>query len=127
MSITEEELSDLKKKVFKQQYKYLVDNLGDPSRYLPYMIAADILDASHKEIIRSKVTGKDKASEFVDMLMGSEVTSAFDEFVEALLEERVQNHIARKLQQALQVEKEKANFPQTKATGKQKQLKRLLN
>ena len=123
MSITDEDMCELKKKVLKQQYRYLVDTLGDPSRYMPYMIAADILDISHKEVIRSKVTSKEKAGEFIDMLMNSEGASAFDEFVEALLEERVQSHIARKLQQALKVEKENANLPppgaQTNATGKE--------
>ena len=119
MSITDEDMSELKRKVLKQQYYYLVDTLGDPSRYFPYMIAADILDFDHKEIIRSKITSKEKAGEFIEILMKS--PSAFDEFVEALLEERVQSHIARKLQQALKVEKEKANLPpaaQTNATGK---------
>ena len=128
MSKTDEDMCELKKKVLKQQYQYLVNNLGDPSRYMPYMIAADIFDISHKEIIRSKVTSKDKAAEFIDMLMKSEVASAFDEFVEALLEERVQSHIARKLNQVLTVEKENANLPppgaQTNATG-EVQFKRL--
>lgn len=123
MSITDEDMCELKKRVLKQQYRYLVDTLGDPSRYMPYMIAAEILDVSHKETIRSKVTSKEKAGEFIDMLMNSEGASAFDEFVEALLEERVQSHIARKLQQALKLEKEKANPPppgaQTNATGRQ--------
>ena len=56
------------------------------------------------------------------MMMEREEACAFDDFVEALLEERVQSHIARKLQQALKFEKEHANFPpaaQTNATGKQ--------
>ena len=123
MSITDEDMIELKKKVLKQQYRYLVDTLGDPSRYMPYMIADDILDINHKEIIRSKVTSKEKAGEFIDMLMKSpEGASAFDVFVEALLEERVQSHIARKLQQALKVEKESANLPpaaQPNAIGKQ--------
>jgi len=121
MNVRDEDMNDLKKKVFKQQYNYLVQTLGDPSRYMPYMIAADILSMSDKEIIRSKITSKEKAEAFIDKLIGGEAASAFDEFVQALLEERVQSHIARKLQQALKFEKENSHFPpaaQTNATGK---------
>lgn len=121
MSIPDEDMNKLKGKVLKQQYKYLVETLGDPSRYMPYMIADDILNLSDKEIIRSKITSKEKAETFIDMLMQREEASAFDEFVEALLEERVQSHIARKLQQALKLEIENSNIPpaaQTNATGK---------
>lgn len=125
MSVSDEDKKELKKKVFKQQYKYLVDTLGDPSRYMPYMIAEDLLSFSDKEVVRSKVTSKEKAETFIDMLMkreeASEVAIAFDQFVEALLEERVQSHIARKLQQALKFEIENASSPpatQPNATGK---------
>lgn len=114
-------MNELKKKVFKQQYSYLVQTLGDPSRYMPYMIASDILNMTDKEIIRSKITSKEKAEAFIDMLMQREEASAFDEFVQALLEERVQSHIARKLQQALKFEKENTYFPpaeKTEITGK---------
>ena len=120
-NIPDEDMSKLKKKVLKQQYQYLVENLGDPSRYMPYMISDDILDFSDTETIRSIVTSKEKGGTFVRMLMEREEASAFDVFVEALLQERVQSHIARKLQQALRVEIENANFPpasQTNDAGK---------
>lgn len=121
MSIPDEVMKKIKKKVFNQQNKYLVETLGDPSRYFPYMVSADILNFSDKEHIRSKITSKEKAETFIDILMQREEASAFDEFVEALLEERVQSHIARRLQQALKVEIDKLNIPpaaQTNATGK---------
>ena len=121
VNIPDDDMNKLKKKVLKQQYQYLVENLGDPSRYMPYMISGDILDFSDAEIIRSEVTSKKKGGTFVKMLMDREAASAFDEFVEALLQERVQSHIARKLQQALRLEIEKANIPpapETNDTGK---------
>lgn len=122
MSIPDEVMKKLKKKVFNQQNKYLVETLGDPSRYFPYMVSADILNFSDKEHIRSKITSKEKAETFIDILMQREEASAFDEFVEALLEERVQSHIARRLQQALKVEIDKLNIPpaaQTNATDEE--------
>ena len=118
MSRTEEDDSELKKKVLKSQLPYLIQNLGDPSRYIPYMIANDVLDQSDKERIRAKVTSKEKAELFIDLLREREGASAFDEFVQALLEERVQSHIARRLQEELARERDNSLPQPLKAKGK---------
>ncbi|XP_065918124.1 uncharacterized protein [Dysidea avara] len=112
MSVREEDDSERKRKVLKSQLPYLIQNLGDPSRYIPYMIANDVLDKSDKERIRAKVTSKEKAELFIDLLREREGASAFDEFVQALLEERVQSHIARRLQEALARERDNS-LPQS--------------
>jgi len=118
MSRREEDDSELKKKVLKSQLPYLIQNLGDPSRYIPYMIANDVLDQSDKERIRAAVTSKEKAELFIDLLREREGASAFDEFVQALLEERVQSHIARRLQEELARERDNALPHLLKSTGK---------
>jgi len=127
MSVREEDDSELKKKVFKSQLPYLIQNLGDPSRYIPYLIANDVLDKCDKEEIRAQVTSKRKAELFIDKLIEREGASAFDEFVQALLEERVQSHIARRLQEALAYEREHSLPQSSKKTGKPYQVLMLLD
>jgi len=98
----------VKRKVLRNQLPYLRQSLGDPSRYIPYLVQGDILNVYDKELIRSRPTSKEKLETLLQLLVkeGKGNVSAFDIFVAALLEERVQSQVARELQRALAVEKE---------------------
>ena len=109
--------AEVKDKVLRDQLQYLRQTLGDPSRYLPYLEQGGVLDSQDKECIRSKATSKEKLESFLKLLVkGRKDISTFDVFVAALLEERVQSQVARKLNRT--VEYEKAAMKNIDATGK---------
>lgn len=98
---------EVKKKVLRDQLPYLQQSLGDPSRYIPYLEQADVLDRHDKESIRSKTTSKEKLETFLKLLTEERKdVCLFDVFVTALLEERVQSQVAMKLNRTLEYEKE---------------------
>ena len=92
---------EVKEKVLVEMSPYLYRNLGDPSRYIPHLMARHVLDVTDKDAIKAEETSQRKVKVFVDMLK-KKGACAFDEFVQVLLKERVESHIARKLQQELQ-------------------------
>lgn len=98
---------EAKKKVLRDQLPYLQKNLGDPSKYIPYLEKGGILDSHDKESIRSKASSKEKLEIFLKLLTKERKgVSAFDVFVAALLDKQVQSHIAERLQGELVYEKE---------------------
>ena len=99
--------AEVKKKVLRDQLPYLRQNLGDPSRYITYLVQGGLLDSCDTESIRSKATSKEKLEDFLKLLIKERNdASAFDVFVDALLEERVQSKVARRLRRTLEDEKE---------------------
>lgn len=108
--------AEVKDKVLRDQLQYLRQTLGDPSRYLPYLEQGGVLDSHDKASIRSKATSKEKLESFLELLLkGRKNVSTFDVFVAALLEERVQSQVARKLHRTL--EYEQAAMRNIDATG----------
>ena len=108
--------AEVKDKVLRDQLQYLRQTLGDPSRYLPYLEQGGVLDSHDKASIRSKPTSREKLESFLELLIqGRKNVSTFDVFVAALLEERVQSQVARKLHRTL--EYEKAAMRDIDATG----------
>jgi len=79
---------------------YLYRSLGDPTRYIPHLMARHVLDVTDKDAVKAEEMREKKVKVFVDMLK-KKGACAFDGLVEVLLEERVESHIARKLQQLI--------------------------
>ena len=107
---------EVKKKVLAEMSPYLYMSLGDPSRYIPHLMARHLLDVTDRDAIKAEDTSQRKVKVFVDMLK-KKGACAFDEFVEVLLEERVESHIARKLQQEFRNEQENALLWASECTG----------
>lgn len=102
---------ELKAEVFHNHIDFLSEELGDPKLYFPTLKARGVLDETDCEIIRSKVTSKEKADTFVEIVYKRESSTgepAFDVFVEVLLSEVVQAHIARVLLKAFAKRKPEA-------------------
>lgn len=98
---------EVKKKVLRDKLPYLRQNLGDPSRYIPYLVQGGVLDLTDKISITYKTTSKEKLETLLQLLIKErEDVSTFDVFVDALKETRVNNRIALQLQRALENEKE---------------------
>ena len=100
--------NEMKEKVLADLSPYLCRSLGDPSRYIPHLMARDnLLDLTDRDAIRVAETSQRKKEVFMKILK-RKGACAFDGFVAALLEVRVESHIARKLLQALKNERENA-------------------
>ena len=96
---------EAKKKVLRDQLPYLQQNLGDPSKYIPYLEKGGVLDSHDKESIRSKASSKEKLEIFLKLLTKERKgVPAFDVFIAALLDEQVQSHVARQVAGRLQGE-----------------------
>lgn len=116
-SVSEQTLVTLKKQVLEDQMGFLCEELGDPGRYFPHLRSQHILEAGDCQVIRSKVTFKDKTQELIDMVKDRQSKKgehAFDVLVEAFKKGRVQAHIARALQRALVKAKEDVIRPNGK-------------
>ena len=101
--------AEMKKKVLRDQIPYLRQSLGDPSRYIPYLIHGDVLDSHEASFIRSKGTSKEKLETFLQLLIKDrKEVSTFDVFVAALEDMKIQSQVARRLQRTLAYEKEAA-------------------
>ena len=100
---------EVKKKVLRDQIPYLQQNLGDPSRYIPYLVQGDVLDSHEGNFIRSKPTSKEKLETFLQFLIKDrKEVSTFDVLVAALEDLKIQSQVARRLQRTLAYEKEAA-------------------
>ena len=98
--LSDDELRKIKRKVLAEQRDYLTVELGDPSRYLPFLRSRGVLEQSDCERIRAPVTSQDKVEELLTVLetkTNPRDRDAFDVFVEALRDKKVQVHIARTL------------------------------
>ena len=108
---------EMKKKVLRDQLPYLRQSLGDPCGYIPYLVQGDVFDSHDANFIRSKATSKEKLETFLWLLIKDRKdVSAFDVFVTALEDLRIQIQVARRLQRTLAYEKEAAQNVDT--TGK---------
>ena len=104
--MSEHEDPEVKKKVLKYLLPYLRQNLGDPCRYIPYLVEGNVLDTHEIDVIKSKTTSQEKLEIFLHSLIKDrEDVSAFDVFVSALEDLGLQNQIARKLRGTLANEK----------------------
>ena len=107
--VLEEGMMGLKDKVLEKQIEFLCEELGDPGRYFPQLKSKGILNVSDCELIRSRVTCREKIQELVGLVKGRRSNKgehSFDILVDALKKQRVQAHIARGLQKALAKAKE---------------------
>ena len=105
-------LKKLKDEVLESQIEFLCEELGDPGRYFPQLRSKGILDSSDCELIRSKVTVKEKVQELIEFVKGRQSNKgehSFDVLVDALKKQRVQAHVARGLQKALAEAKEESS------------------
>ena len=99
----------VKKKVLRDQMPYLRQSLGDPSRYIPYLVQGDVLDSQEGSFIRSKATSKEKLETFLQFLIRDrKEVSTFDVFVAALEDLKIQSQVAGRLKRTLAYEKEAA-------------------
>lgn len=97
MDAAQVDLKTLKQEVFHDHIEFLSKELGDPKLYFPSLKARGVLDETDCEIIRSKVTSREKADTFVETVYNRESSTgeaAFDVFVKLLVEKEVQAHIA---------------------------------
>ena len=102
----EHEDTEVKKKVIRDLLPYLRETLGDPCRYISYLVEGDVFGTLDSDIIKSKTTSKEKLEIFLQLLIKDrEDVSAFDVFVMALEDLGVQNEVARKLRRTLAYEK----------------------
>ena len=111
MEGSSQESRELKAEVFYDHIEFLSEELGDPKLYFPSLKARGVLDETDCEIIRSKVTSKEKADAFVEIVYKRESSTgepAFDVFLDVLLREVVQAHIARVLNKAYAKRKSEA-------------------
>jgi len=104
------QVNELKDSVLQSHTEFLLEELGDPGRYLPHLRSKGVLTLTDCQIIRSKETFRGKIESLVECLRGrltSKNEHSFDILVDALKKQRVQAHIARGLQKALVKEKER--------------------
>ena len=100
---SKDEMRRLKRRVLLEKCDYLVTELGDAVRYLPFLRSKGVVDQSDCERIRAQETCQAKVMMLVDVLESNTYSArardrdAFDVFVEALREKKVQVHIAREL------------------------------
>ena len=103
-------VNELKDYVLQSHTEFLLEELGDPGRYLPHLRSKGVLSLTDCQTIRSKETFQAKIESLVKCLRGkltSKNEHSFDILVDALKKQRVQAHIARGLQKALVKEKER--------------------
>lgn len=112
VKLSDGDLKRLKAEVLRDQLYYLTEELGDPSRYFPFLKSRHVLEANDCDRIRGRVTARERTEEFVETLgrhkEGARGEAAFDAFVEALKRQKVQAHIARTLQKAFAKKKAEA-------------------
>ncbi len=98
--LTGEELQRVKQDVLREQESYLCGEIRDPGRYFAPLRSKGILSQGDCDVIRKQHTPDQMVGEFVRILItqrGRNDVSSFDVFVEALINQRVQAHIARSL------------------------------
>lgn len=94
----------LKTEVLKEEFMYLCDELGDPSRYFPHLRSKSLIDGKDCERIRSKVVSSEKTEELLNTLLSRKDAHGehpLDVLISDLKKQRVQVHIARRLQRTL--------------------------
>lgn len=97
-----DELRKIKQKVLVEQRDYLILELGDPSRYLPFLRNKGVLEHYECELICAPRTSGEKVKNLLTVLEAkARNTDAFDVFVEALRDKKVHVHVARTLNRCL--------------------------
>ena len=94
----------VKTAVLNEEYSYLCNELGDPGRYFPHFRSKNLLDNKDCERIRSKATSSEKTELLLEIVMGREGPYSehpLDILISELKKQRVQVHIARRLQRTL--------------------------
>ena len=85
----------IKLEILEEKRDHLTRSL-DAEKYLAHLRSKRILDQDDEQVIKSKVTGRQKAETLLDMLARGD-PSAFDELCEALLKNKTQVHILQML------------------------------
>lgn len=97
--LSEEEVSrifhSIKLEVLEEKRDSLTRSL-DAEKYLAHLRSKRILDRDDEQVIKSKVTGREKAETLLDMLAKGDPI-AFDELCEALLKNKTQIHLLQML------------------------------
>ena len=99
----------LKHEVWDEQIAYLTEELGDPSRYFPYLMSKGVLSGDDCARVKAEVTNSEKVRKLVEIVKKRESKlgdPSLDVFVDALKKQKVQAHIARALQRAYAKKKE---------------------
>lgn len=93
-----------KTQVLKDEMAYLCEELGDPGRYIPSLRAKSLLDSRDSEQIKAQPTNHQKTEVLLDIILRREGNSSehpLDILITELKKQRVQVHIARRLQRTL--------------------------
>lgn len=94
----------IKNKVLNAEMGFICNELGDPARYIPSLRAKNLLDQKDTELIRSQPTSFQKTERLVEFLInrpGHTGEHSLDIFMNELKTQKVQVHIARRLQRTL--------------------------
>ena len=86
---------NIKLEVLEEKRDSLTKSL-DAEKYLAHLRSKRIIDRDDEQIIKSKVTGREKAETLLDMLAKGDPI-AFDELCEALLKNKTQIHLLQML------------------------------
>ena len=90
--------------VLQTEMSYLCEELGDPGRYIPSLRSKNLLDSKDADLIRSKPTSNEKVELLIDLVLKREGHTSehpLDILINELKKQRVQVHIARRLQRTL--------------------------
>ena len=110
-SLSSEQLKELKRSVLLDKLAYLCEELGDPGRYFPELRSKHVLDVTDTDVIKSKLTEREKTTEFVTIVSKRSASNGqhgLDVLVEALRKQRVHAHVARTLTRAVNKKKAEA-------------------
>ncbi len=110
--------NSLKTTVLRAEMGYLCEELGDPVRYIPSLRSKDLLDQKDTDLIRSQVTSFQKTQHLMEILLrrrGDMSEHPLDILTTELKKQKVQVHIARRLQRTL---KKKLKESQSETDGK---------
>ncbi|XP_072015861.1 uncharacterized protein [Amphiura filiformis] len=103
----DERLYNMQMEVLNENRDFLCKTIT-PSRHYPYLRQQQVLSLEGQETIESQVTGKDKVNKLIDELEKNGGPKAYLAFMEALLNEKTQEFVIKKLNMALE---EKRNRP----------------
>ncbi len=98
------DMKSLKTTVLKAEMAFICEELGDPARYIPSLRGKNLLDQKDTDLIRSQPTSFHKTQHLVEILLnrkGQNSEHPLDILINELKKQRVQVHIARRLQRTL--------------------------
>ncbi len=112
---------EIKDKVLVVEMGYICTELGDPSRYIPSLRAKNLLDQKDTQLIRSQTTNDIKTERLVEFLLkrqGHKGEHSLDIFINELKNQKVQVHIARRLQRTLKKMMKESESGTSELSGK---------